>query len=117
MMLMPPSPFWKTRWTRSFDEIRYRVAGNVVDCALWDLTAKQRQLPVEQLVDIMTKIPQVTAQTLSLDTVGKMSTEAASLGERPLIKRKLDRELVLERMRAIALAARNSRFIIDANEA
>lgn len=62
MTLMPPSPFWKTRWTRSFDEIRYRAARNAVDCALWGLTAKQRQQPVEQLVDITTLTPQVTAQ-------------------------------------------------------
>jgi L-alanine-DL-glutamate epimerase-like enolase superfamily enzyme len=93
------------------------AARNAVDCALWDLTAKQRQQPVEQLVDITALTPLVTAQTLSLDTVDKMAAEAASLGERPLIKIKLDRELVLERMRAIALAAPNSRFIIDANEA
>lgn len=93
------------------------AARNALDCALWDLTAKQHQLPVAQLVDITTLTPQVTAQTLSLDTVDKMASEAASLSERPLIKIKLDRELVLERMRAIALAAPNSRFIIDANEA
>ncbi|QUM89842.1 dipeptide epimerase [Moritella sp. 36] len=93
------------------------AARNALDCALWDLTAKQHQLPVAQLVNITTPIPQVTAQTLSLDTVDKMASEAASLSERPLIKVKLDRELVLERMCAIALAAPDSRFIIDANEA
>ncbi|PKG37998.1 N-acetyl-D-Glu racemase DgcA [Psychromonas sp. Urea-02u-13] len=101
------------------------AARNALDCALWDLTAKQRQLPVTQLVGITTSMPQltaqlmpqITAQTLSLDTVDKMASEAASLSKQPLIKIKLDRELVLERMTAIALAAPNSRFIIDANEA
>jgi len=93
------------------------AARNAVDCALWDLVAKQRHQSVDQLVNITTLTPQVTAQTLSLDTADKMAAEAASLGERPLIKIKLDREQVLERMRAIAGAAPNSRFIIDANEA
>lgn len=93
------------------------AARNALDCALWDLSAKQQQSPVAQLVDITAPTPLVTAQTLSLDTVAKMANEAASLSERPLIKIKLDRELVLERMSAIAAAAPNSRFIIDANEA
>tara|TARA_R110001583_G_scaffold6499_6_gene32888 strand:- start:877 stop:1920 length:1044 start_codon:yes stop_codon:yes gene_type:complete len=93
------------------------AARNALDCALWDLNAKQQQTPVAQLANITTPRPLVTAQTLSLDTVDKMANEAATLSERPLIKIKLDRELVLERMRAIALVAPNSRFIIDANEA
>ena len=93
------------------------AARNALDCALWDLNAKQRQSPVAQLANITTLKPKITAQTLSLDTVDRMACEAASLSERPLIKIKLDSELVLDRMSAIALAAPNSRFIIDANEA
>ncbi|NRA54493.1 MAG: L-Ala-D/L-Glu epimerase [Gammaproteobacteria bacterium] len=93
------------------------AARNALDCALWDLTAKQQQQSVCQLLTLPTVKPLVTAQTLGINTVEKMAEEAASLHQFPLIKIKLDRELVLERMRAIAAAAPNSRFIIDANEA
>jgi len=93
------------------------AARNALDCALWDLITKRQQQPVSQLLAMPTIKPLVTAQTLSINTVEKMAEEAVSLAQFPLIKIKLDRELVLERMRAIAAAAPNSRFIIDANEA
>jgi len=93
------------------------AARNALDCALWDLSAKRQQSSVAHLVNVTAAMPLVTAQTLSLDTIDKMVSEAASLSDRPLLKIKLDRELILERMSAIALAAPKSRFIIDANEA
>jgi len=92
------------------------AARNLVDCALWDLKAKQQQQSVEQLLGLPQANACVTAQTLSIDTPTAMSKAAMALGKARLIKIKLDAEQVLPKMRAVHAAAPNSQFIVDANE-
>jgi L-alanine-DL-glutamate epimerase-like enolase superfamily enzyme len=92
------------------------AARNALDCALWDLRAKQAQKPVWQLAGLPEPQPVVTAYTLSLDTPEAMGEAAAKASQRPLLKLKLGREGDAERLRLIRQNAPNSRLIVDANE-
>jgi L-alanine-DL-glutamate epimerase-like enolase superfamily enzyme len=58
----------------------------------------------------------VTAVTVSLDTPEAMAAAASAVANAPLIKIKLSDEDPAARLRAVAAAAPNSRFIVDPNE-
>jgi len=92
------------------------AARNALDCAWWDLQAKQRHTSVEKLLLLAPAKACITAQTLSIDTPEAMAEAVAKLNEPPLVKVKLDNQDIIEKMTAIALAAPNSEFIVDANE-
>ena len=53
------------------------AARNAVDCALWDLEAKQTGRRVWQLAGLPAPGPEITAYTLSLDTPEEMRAAAA----------------------------------------
>jgi len=91
------------------------AARNVLDCALWDLKAKQQNSTVAQLLNKQTTAC-ICAQTLSIDTPQAMASAVTALNNPPLVKVKLDNQNIIERMTAIAHVAPNSQFIIDANE-
>lgn len=93
-----------------------RAACNALDCALWDLEAKQTGTPVWQLAGLSPPKPTVTAYTLSLDTPDAMATAAHDAHDRQLLKLKLGKDGDAERLRAIRAAAPSARLIIDANE-
>jgi L-alanine-DL-glutamate epimerase-like enolase superfamily enzyme len=94
------------------------AARNALDCALWDLEAKQTGQPVWQRAGLASPPqPVATAFTLSLGTPEDMADAARAACWRPLLKLKLDGEGVLERVRAVRMAAPQSRLIADANEA
>ena len=88
-----------------------------VDTALWDLRAKLTRSPVWQLADLKPPQPVITGYTLGIDTLETMAANAAANTERPLLKVKLNREQVLERLQAIRDNAPQSTIIVDANEA
>jgi len=92
------------------------AARNALDCALWDLKAKQQNTSVVKLLSLPPPIPCITAQTLSIDTPEAMAKAVQDLNEPPLVKVKLDSENIIEKMTAIKEAAPNSKFIVDANE-
>jgi L-alanine-DL-glutamate epimerase-like enolase superfamily enzyme len=96
--------------------IEPRAARNALDCALWDLEAKQTGMPVWQRAGLDAPTPLVTAYTLSLDTPEAMATAAAKWSHRPLLKLKLGADGDRERLAAIREAAPWSRLIVDANE-
>ncbi|MFT4715793.1 MAG: L-alanine-DL-glutamate epimerase-like enolase superfamily enzyme, partial [Paracoccaceae bacterium] len=48
------------------DALPAGAARNAVDCALWDLAAKQAGVPVWQLAGLPASLPEITAYTLSL---------------------------------------------------
>jgi L-alanine-DL-glutamate epimerase-like enolase superfamily enzyme len=89
---------------------------NVLDCAWWDLQAKQRKTTVEKLLLLAPAQACITAQTLSIDTPAAMAEAVAKLNNPPLVKVKLDNKNIIEKMTAIAHAAPDSEFIVDANE-
>jgi L-Ala-D/L-Glu epimerase len=93
-----------------------KSAANALDCALWDLEAKQNGIPVWQLAGLKPPRDVITAFTLSLDTPENMARVAAENAHRPLLKLKLGQDGDTDRLRLIRQAAPNCRLIIDANE-
>ncbi len=92
------------------------AARNALDCALWDLAAKQAGQPVWQLAGLPEPRPAITAYTLSLDTPEAMGEAAARAASRPLLKLKLGRDGDVERLKSVRRNAPASRLIVDANE-
>ena len=92
------------------------AARNAVDCALWDLAAKQAGKRVWDLLDLPAPRPEITAYTLSLDTPDAMQMQAAGNAARPLLKVKLGTPDDMARLEAVRRGAPHSRIIVDANE-
>ena len=92
------------------------AARNAVDCAFWDLEAKQSGTRAWNLAGMDDLHAVTTAYTLSLDTPEEMAKSAANAASRPLLKLKLGGDQDAERLRAIRAAAPAARLIIDANE-
>ncbi|PNH81319.1 N-acetyl-D-Glu racemase DgcA [Vibrio diazotrophicus] len=92
------------------------AARNAIDCALFELEAKQNKQTAWQMAGFAEAPKQVTTVfTLSLDTPEKMAKAAAAHKDRPILKLKLGREGDLERVKAVREAAPNVRLVIDAN--
>jgi len=93
------------------------AARNAVDCALWDLEAKQTGKSVWELAGLPKPGPEITAYTLSLDTPEKMQAQAAEHAFRPLLKTKLGGGTEdIARIEAVRAGAPDARIIVDANE-
>ena len=92
------------------------AARNALDCALWDLEAKQAGRPAWALAGLAAPKPCVTAVTLSLDTPENMGAAAARHAHLPLLKLKVTGEGDAERIRAVRENAPGARLIVDANE-
>ncbi len=94
------------------------AARNALDCALWDLEAKQRGTPAATLANVsLAATPQLTCFTLSLDSPQAMATAAKAAFDKPLLKLKLGGPGDDERMRAVQQARPDARLVADANEA
>lgn len=91
------------------------AARNAVDCALWDLQAKQSGTTAAALLNL-TPRPLITAITVSIDTPEAMAAATAKLAHHPLIKVKIGGENDADRIRAVRSAAPNAQIILDANE-
>lgn len=92
------------------------AARNAVDCALWDLEAKQAGVRVWQLAGLAAPGPEITAYTLSLDTPDAMEAQAREHAFRPLLKIKLGTPEDMPRLEAVRRGAPDARIIVDANE-
>lgn len=92
------------------------AARNAVDCALWDLEAKQAGKRVWELAGLPKPGPEITAYTLSLDTPEVMQEQAAKNAFRPLLKIKLGTPDDMARLEAVRAGAPKSAIIVDANE-
>ncbi|MFT5181801.1 MAG: L-alanine-DL-glutamate epimerase-like enolase superfamily enzyme [Alphaproteobacteria bacterium] len=93
------------------------AARNALDCAFWDLQAKQTGQPVWALAGLAKPVPVETAFTLSVDTPVAMAEAARANASRPLLKLKLTGAGDLDRVRAVRQGAPDARLIVDANEA
>ena len=87
-----------------------------MDCALWDLDAKQSGRRVWELAGLPKPGPEITAYTLSLDTPEKMREQAAKNAFRPLLKVKLGTPDDMPRLEAVRAGAPEATIIVDANE-
>jgi len=93
------------------------AARNAVDCALWDLEARQRTMPVWQLAGLDAPHSANTAFTISLAEPDGMAAQARRHAACPRLKIKLGPDRNSERIAAVREAAPDTRMIIDANEA
>ncbi|WP_027133765.1 N-acetyl-D-Glu racemase DgcA [Geminicoccus roseus] len=99
------------------DRLHPGAARNALDCALWDLEAKLSGVPAARRAGVQVPDRFETALTLSIDAPDAMAQAARRLGPGRLLKIKLDQDLVVERVAAIAAAVPGARMIVDANEA
>lgn len=93
------------------------AARNAVDCALWDLKAKQTGKPISKLLGVPEPRPRLTAYTLSIASPKKMRQAALKAKNYPLLKIKIGGMDGLEACLAIMEARPDAQLIIDANEA
>jgi L-Ala-D/L-Glu epimerase len=92
------------------------AARNAVDCALWDLAAKNAGQRAWTLAGLARPLPAITAYTLSLAPPDQMRASAAANAHRPLLKIKLGTPDDMPRLEAVRAGAPRSRIIVDANE-
>ena len=93
------------------------AARNALDCAIWDLEAKQHGKRAWELAGLAEPEGLTTAFTLSLDTPENMHHAASKNADRPLLKLKLGGQDDLERLEAVRRGAPDADIIVDANEA
>lgn len=93
---------------------------NALDCAFWDLAAKQSGRPVHELAGLPTPKPLTTAFTISLAAPAVMAEAAAKASNRALLKIKLGGDSTNggdgARIAAVRAAAPRATLIVDANE-
>ena len=92
------------------------AARNAIDCALWDIEAKVSGVPAFTSAGFANPVTVTTAYTLSMGTPDEMAAAAKLASNRPLLKIKVGGVGDMERLRAVASSAPNSRIIVDANE-
>ncbi len=94
-------------------------ARNAVDCALWDLACKRSGKSIWDLAGVR-RLDKIEVDiTIGINAADKMRRDALAAGGRGyrILKIKADADSVLDRVAAIAGAAPDLRFIVDANEA
>ncbi|HVI33920.1 N-acetyl-D-Glu racemase DgcA [Phenylobacterium sp.] len=92
------------------------AARNALDCALWDLAAKQAGVRAWELAGRPRLDPVKTCYTLSLDAPEAMAEAARRHARRPMLKLKIGGADDLDRVEAVRAAAPRTRLIVDANE-
>ena len=93
------------------------AARNALDCALWDLEAKQSGKRAWELANIAMAPTVETAFTIGLDTPDAMAAAAQANASAPILKLKLGGDdLDLPRVEAVRKEAPAARLFVDANE-
>jgi L-Ala-D/L-Glu epimerase / N-acetyl-D-glutamate racemase len=92
------------------------AARNAIDCALWDLEAKQSGESVYSALGMAPPKVVPSVETISIGAPEVMQRDAAALSSFPIIKVKLDTDAVMARMKAVRAGAPDAKLIIDANE-
>ena len=93
------------------------AARNALDCAYWDVNARQTGRRAYELAGIGKPAPLVTAYTISLAAVADMAAAAERAAWRPLLKVKLGGgDGDDKRIAAVRRAAPRAEIVVDANE-
>jgi L-Ala-D/L-Glu epimerase len=92
------------------------AARNALDCAFWDLEAKQSGAPAFALARLAPPRALTTAYTISLAEPEIMAAAAAKAADRALLKIKLGAPGDAARLAAVRAAAPQAELIVDANE-
>jgi L-alanine-DL-glutamate epimerase-like enolase superfamily enzyme len=96
--------------------MRPGAARNALDCAFWDLAAKQSGRPAHEIAGLPPLEPLVTAYTISLAAPREMAAAAEKVAGRALLKVKLGSPGDPARIAAVRRAAPRCELIVDANE-
>lgn len=103
----------------SRQDLQHRLSAGAarcaVDCAMWDLEAKQTGIPVWQRAGLPAPRQLPTTMTLSLDTPEAMAA-AAKATQAKILKLKLGGPDDLERIEAVHRARPDAKLIVDGNE-
>jgi len=89
-------------------------ARNAIDCALWDLEAKQAQTSIWDITGIELG-PTRSFYTVGIDTPPEMAKKAATL-DTSNIKVKLDNDHPLDRVSAVRAARPDATIVVDVNQ-
>jgi L-alanine-DL-glutamate epimerase-like enolase superfamily enzyme len=92
------------------------AARNALDCALWDLAAKQAGVRAWILAGRTRLDPVKTCFTISLGPPEAMAQAARENARRPMLKLKIGAADDLDAVAAVRAAAPRTRLILDANE-
>ena len=92
------------------------AARNALDCAYWDVNAKQTGRRAHELAGLARPVPRLTAYTISLAAPAAMAEAAERAAWRPLLKVKLGGNGDGKRIAAVRRAAPRAELIVDANE-
>jgi L-alanine-DL-glutamate epimerase-like enolase superfamily enzyme len=91
-------------------------ARNAIDCALWDLEAKERGVPAWHIAGLTAPRPLATTMTLGADTAEETARHAVSFKDAPRLKMKLTGEDDAPRLRAVRKARPDAWIGVDANQ-
>jgi L-Ala-D/L-Glu epimerase len=91
-------------------------ARNALDCALWDLEAKQRGIPAWRLAGLPDVSPQPTAFTLGIMSEQALRDTARAHNHFKILKIKTDRTRGLDPVRIVHEVAPQAHCIVDPNE-
>jgi L-Ala-D/L-Glu epimerase len=92
-------------------------ARNAVDCAFWDLAAKQRSTTVWELAKLPNPRRHTTSMTLGIDSDAAVTAGARRYADWPLIKVKVDGERHVEVVRLVHGICPAAQIIVDPNQA
>ncbi|MCF6215815.1 MAG: dipeptide epimerase [Emcibacter sp.] len=99
-----------------YDLLPPGAARNALDCALWDLEAKEKNTSVSEILGFLYPDNIQTVQTISIGTAEEMGKAAKKLNKFPMLKIKLNDQDIVKRIEEIHANAPQSRLLIDANE-
>ncbi len=91
-------------------------ARNALDCALWDLRAKQSGHPVWQLAGLAPPRPVMTVYTIGLASEVDFRRKAREAFGYPLLKLKVDADHHLDLVRMAREVHPSARILVDANQ-
>lgn len=92
-------------------------ARNVLDAALWDLEAKQRQRRAWEIAGFEQFRPVATTVTIGIRSIAAYEARARELARCRWLKVKVSAEHPLESIAAVRRGAPNARLVVDANQA
>jgi L-alanine-DL-glutamate epimerase-like enolase superfamily enzyme len=92
------------------------LARNALDCALWDLRAKQSGVPVWQAAGLPALQPVTTAFTIGLGDEATTRRKARAARHFPLLKLKVDAQRHLDVVRWVREEHPGARLVVDANQ-
>jgi L-alanine-DL-glutamate epimerase-like enolase superfamily enzyme len=93
------------------------AARNALDCALWDLEAKDAGMRAWTLAGLARLDPVKTCYTISIASPAEMAEAARANARRPILKLKIGGADDLAAVEAVREAAPRARLVVDANEA